>query len=65
MLKARELIESNRLPEKERGLYCLIGQAEDGAVHFCDILKDKKYYNPGNNKMEGAVKTYMDSIKSK
>lgn len=30
-----------------------------------DILKDKKYYNPGNNKMEGAVKTYMDSIKSK
>lgn len=30
-----------------------------------DILKDKKYYNPGNNKMEGAVKTYMDNIKSK
>lgn len=39
MLKARELIENNRLPKKEKGLYCLIGQAEDGAVHFCDILK--------------------------
>ena len=39
MLKARELIENNRLPEKGSGLYCLIGQAEDGAVHFCDILK--------------------------
>lgn len=39
MLKARELIKNNRLPEKGNGLYCLIGQAEDGAVHFCDILK--------------------------
>lgn len=39
MLKARELIENNRLPKKEKGLYCLIGQAEDGAVHFCDVLK--------------------------
>lgn len=39
MLKARDIIENNRLPEKGSGLYCLIGQAEDGAVHFCDILK--------------------------
>ena len=39
MLKARDVIENNRLPEKGSGLYCLIGQAEDGAVHFCDILK--------------------------
>jgi S-DNA-T family DNA segregation ATPase FtsK/SpoIIIE len=39
MLKASELIKNNCLPEKESGLYCLIGQAEDGAVHFCDILK--------------------------
>ena len=31
------------------------------ASHLPDILKDKKYYNPGNNKMEGAVKTYMDN----
>ena len=27
-----------------------------------DKLKNKKYYNPGNNKMEGAVKTYMDNM---
>lgn len=39
MLKARKLIENNQLPEKGNGIYCLIGQAEDGAVHFCDILK--------------------------
>ena len=39
MLQASELIKNNCLPEKESGLYCLIGQAEDGAVHFCDILK--------------------------
>ena len=39
MLKTRELIENNNLPEKDSGLYCLIGQAQDGAVHFCDILK--------------------------
>lgn len=39
MLKARDIIENNRLPKKEKGLYCLIGQAEDGAVYFCDILK--------------------------
>jgi S-DNA-T family DNA segregation ATPase FtsK/SpoIIIE len=39
MLKARDIIETNCLPEKEKGLYCLIGQAQDGAVHFCDILK--------------------------
>ena len=39
MLKARDIIEKNQLPEKGNGIYCLIGQAEDGAVHFCDILK--------------------------
>ena len=39
MLKTRELIENNNLPEKDSGLYCLIGQAEDGAVHFCNILR--------------------------
>ena len=39
MLKASELIKNNCLPEKESGLYCLIGQAEDGAVHFCNILR--------------------------
>ena len=39
MLKARDVIENNRLPEKGSGLYCLIGQAEDSAVYFCDILK--------------------------
>lgn len=37
MIKARELVNNNQLPEKEEGLYCLIGQAENGAVHFCDI----------------------------
>ena len=39
MLTAREIMERSQLPEKENGLYCLIGQSEDGAVHFCDILK--------------------------
>ncbi|MBQ7912182.1 MAG: DNA translocase FtsK [Clostridia bacterium] len=37
MIKARELVNKNQLPKKEEGLYCLIGQAENGAVHFCDI----------------------------
>ena len=39
MITAREIMERSQLPERENGLYCLIGQAEDGAVHFCDILK--------------------------
>lgn len=26
------------LPEKEGGVYCLVGQAEGGCVHFCDLL---------------------------
>ena len=39
MLKASELIKNNQVPEKEKGVYCLIGQAEDGTVHFCDITK--------------------------
>ena len=39
MMTAREIMERSQLPEKENGLYCLIGQAEDGTVHFCDILK--------------------------
>ncbi len=29
-----------------------------------DNLVDKKYYTPGNNKMEDAVKQYLDKIKS-
>lgn len=29
-----------------------------------DNLKDKKYYNPGNNKMEDAFSSYMNKIKS-
>lgn len=37
MITAREILNNNQLPEKERGLYCLIGKAENGAVHFCDI----------------------------
>ena len=39
MLQASELIKNNQLPERENGLYCLVGQAENDAVHFCDILK--------------------------
>lgn len=39
MLTAREIMERSQLPEKANGLYCLIGQSEDGAVHFCNILK--------------------------
>lgn len=39
MIVAREIIEKNQLPDKDNGLYCLIGQAQDGSVHFCDILK--------------------------
>ena len=39
MITAREIMERSQLPEKGNGLYCLIGQAEDGTVHFCDILK--------------------------
>ena len=37
MIKASELIGNSQLPEKGKGLYCLIGQAENGEVHFCDI----------------------------
>ena len=37
MIKAHELIQNNQLPDKNDGLYCLIGQAENGEVHFCDI----------------------------
>jgi len=29
-----------------------------------DLLKDKKYYVPGKNKMEEAVSSYLDKIKS-
>lgn len=39
MMTAREIMGRSQLPEKANGLYCLIGQSEDGAVHFCDILK--------------------------
>jgi S-DNA-T family DNA segregation ATPase FtsK/SpoIIIE len=39
MITAREIMGRSQLPEKGNGLYCLIGQAEDGTVHFCDILK--------------------------
>ena len=39
MITAREIMGRSQFPEKGNGLYCLIGQAEDGAVHFCDILK--------------------------
>ena len=39
MLKAHEIIKNSQLPKKENGLYCLIGQTEDGGVQFCDILK--------------------------
>lgn len=39
MITAREIMGRGQLPEKASGLYCLIGQAEDGTVHFCDILK--------------------------
>ena len=39
MIKAHELIQNNQLPDKNNGLYCLIGQAENGEVHFCDITK--------------------------
>ena len=37
MIVAHELIQKEQLPEKENGLYCLIGQAASGEVHFCDI----------------------------
>ena len=39
MITAREIMGRSQFPEKASGLYCLIGQAEDGTVHFCDILK--------------------------
>ena len=39
MITAREIMGRSQLPKKGNGLYCLIGQAEDGTVHFCDILK--------------------------
>ena len=39
MITAREIMGRSQFPEKGNGLYCLIGQAEDGTVHFCDILK--------------------------
>ena len=39
MITAREIMGKSQPPEKGNGLYCLVGQSEDGAVHFCDILK--------------------------
>ena len=39
MLAASEMIKGKVLPDKNNGLYCLIGQAENGEVHFCDITK--------------------------
>ena len=39
MIMAHEILNNNQLPDKEKGLYCLIGQAENGEVHFCDITK--------------------------
>lgn len=38
MFTARACISQNQM-QKDNGLYVLIGQAEDGAVHFCDITK--------------------------
>ena len=38
-VKASDIISQNQLPDKNNGLYCLIGQAENGEVHFCDITK--------------------------
>lgn len=37
MIKAHELIQNKQLTERDNGLYCLIGRAENGEVHFCDI----------------------------
>ena len=37
MIKAHELIQNKQLTKRDNGLYCLIGQSQDGAVHFCDI----------------------------
>ena len=38
-VKASDMIAQNQLPDKNSGLYCLIGQAENGEVHFSDITK--------------------------
>ena len=38
-VKACDMIAQNQLPDKNSGLYCLIGQSENGEVHFCDITK--------------------------
>ena len=38
-VKASDMIAQNQLSDKNNGLYCLIGQAGNGAVHFCDITK--------------------------
>ena len=38
-VKASDMIAQNQLPDKNSGLYCIIGQAENGEVHFCDITK--------------------------
>lgn len=39
MLVASEMIKAKALPDKNNGLYCLIGQEANGEVHFCDITK--------------------------
>ena len=39
MLAASEMIKGKALPDKNNGLYCLIGQGENGEVYFCDITK--------------------------
>ena len=38
-VKASDMLAQNQLPDKNKGLYCLIGRAENGEVHFCDITK--------------------------
>ena len=38
-VKASDMLAQNQLPDKNNGLYCLIGQGENGEVHFCDITK--------------------------
>ena len=38
-IKASDMLSKNQLPDKNNGLYCLIGRADNGEVHFCDVTK--------------------------
>ena len=48
MVKINDLLKQNVRLENDKKLYCLIGQAQDGSVRFCDISKAPHILVGGN-----------------